>query len=97
MAFLRLDARHPECRGLAMALVGSPTNDENSRLTAVEESEGEWYFGTFCFAGKFRGCVVWDDVVFLPLDTLKLCPYVAMREEVRVVANGVIFCQIEGS
>lgn len=79
MEVLKLDARHPECHGLARALVGSPTITKFPTLFGVLEN---------CFVTKYeaRGGANFDHYVTLtlPLDTLKLCPYVCMREGVKL-------------
>lgn len=84
MKYLKLDAGHKECHGLARALVGSPIREGEIDIQLL---------GTCDFAGHIGFVVAVDPwnfcsraVILLPLDTLKLCPYVAMREGVGVVA-----------
>ena len=38
MKYLKLDARHPECHGLARALVGSPTDNRWQLLGVFDEA-----------------------------------------------------------
>lgn len=91
MKYLKLDARHSECHGLARALVGSPVVDDDCneirRLSAIEFSKGDYSFGLFYPEGKFRGCIFWEQEITIPIDTIKLCPYVAMREGVSVLVQ----------
>lgn len=108
MKYLKLDARHPECHGLAKALVGSPvvvdrlwykepflcgvSIDHENNLFAVDGRDGYFYS-----VGSIN----------IPIDSLKLCPYVAMREGlviacVRVVGfideiNSKTLCKIQTS
>lgn len=92
MKYLKLDARHPECHGLARALVGS-----KCALSKPAVTSGRIGFELVqTLQDVFLVCRVdenpkWESVtphqsIYIPLDILKLCPYVAMREGVGVVA-----------
>lgn len=86
MKYLKLDARHPECHGLARALVGS-----KCALSKPAVTSGRIGFELVqTLQDVFLVCRVdenpkWESVtphqsIYIPIDALKLCPYVAMRE-----------------
>lgn len=98
MKYLKLDARHPECHGLAKALVGSKTKEGDLFVAVVTHQQ---FCDSFSFYAIDRitdgedghihaemkhecgwGEAVAYSEVLLPLDILKLCPFVAMREEI---------------
>lgn len=80
MKYLKLDARHHECHGLARALVGSPCGEaKDYHLQAVFNSKVGWTFGCYDYEDKYFGFL---EEIEMPLDTLKLCPFVAMRERI---------------
>lgn len=85
MKYLELDARHPECHGLARALVGSlcalERVSEYLGIFTWAHSEANYPFGMI----NQNGALLQGEVVYIPLDTIKLCPFVAMREGVELV------------
>lgn len=91
MKYLKLDARHPECHGLARALVGSPTDHQGQLLGVFDSAFMVVDLGDH----GLRLDAEWVEVVRLPIATLKLCPYVAMREGLRVLFSGYVPCEGE--
>lgn len=84
MSYLKLDARHPECHGLARALVGSPLatkkpNGEDCLLVGIRRK-----FMHKTFVTDESGS---EDEILLPLDTLQVCPFVANREKIAVTLH----------
>lgn len=84
MKYLKLDARFEECHGLARALVGSlvdykKDNDEDCFFRGIRKQIIQWSFVTDISGGETQ--------LLLPLDTLKLCPFVAFKERIKVKAK----------
>lgn len=74
MKLLKLDARYKDARRVARCLVGSEI-DKHNNLCGVFD---EWFF-IACEEVR-QSCTI--QKIELPLDTLKFCPFVAMREGV---------------
>lgn len=94
MRYLKLDARHPECHGLARALVGSPCKNFDGVYSGYDfELVGIAKGKRFLIDSRFA---IETDSIYLPIMSIKLCPYVAMREGVRV--KGVLReCEWDGT
>lgn len=91
MAFLKLDARHPECHGLARALVGSPAG-ETIHANFCYDLVGLTANYGFILSNEFVELYSCGSIL-LPLATLKLCPYVAMKEGLNVKMVAYIPCE----
>lgn len=90
MKYLELDARHPECRGLARALVGSPSIQVSDHML-IKGVDTEPLFGIDydVFITRDRSGYTWSEQIAIPIDTIKLCPFVAFREGVSVACKSV--------
>ena len=92
MKYLRI-TNTPDGIRLARCLIGSMTKS-NRVLSGVSETEGEKFF--IAWEDSYGAC--WINSVLLPLDTIKLDPFAAMREgiSVRAMYHGS-FCYYDGS
>lgn len=86
MKLLKLDARFEDARRVARCLVGS---------IATKPSDPFGDYGALLCVGNEDDVFYMDqgdrnitecEIVFFHIDTLKFCPFVAMREQVRVNA-----------
>lgn len=82
MRALKLNANFTECHGLAKALIMSPTTDRQFRAIIgnefiVGDLNSEYRLNDWDFRSE----------ILLPIYTLKLCPFVAMREKINVFAD----------
>lgn len=98
MKYLKLDARHPECHGLARALAGSRTKENGMFVAFVPHQQFYDWFSFYVIdrimdgeywavSAEMKHECGWGEAaayseILLPIATLKLCPYVAMREGV---------------
>lgn len=77
MKYLKLDPWHSECWGLARALYGSP-------VTWVGNHIGDYgvltYVCELLHGFQTSDLDVHTEPILIPLESIKLCPYVAMRE-----------------
>jgi len=91
MKYLKLNASYEECHGLAMALVGSPAIPMSGNLL-IKDADMESLFGIDydVFLTHDQNGYTWPEQIVIPIDTIKLCPYVAMREGLRVLFSGYV-------
>ena len=81
MRFLSL-TNTPECLALAEALTGSPIKIERKHFRSFDILRGN-RLGKF-FISDFSGQ---NESVLLPIETLKLCPFVAFRNSISITAT----------
>lgn len=89
MKLLKLDARFEDARRVARCLVGSVADE--SRHKEITKDPKLAYIDDGHFVVLFWDVTGMDfdikHTITLPIDTLKFCPFTAMRERVEVVAQ----------
>lgn len=81
MKYLKLDPWHSECWGLARALYGSPITWVGNHISDYGVLT---YVCELLHGFQTSDLDVHTEPILIPLESIKLCPYVAMREGVKL-------------